>query len=310
MRFEYGATLLYGNTTPAQVLIAGNSTVGETANLSGLATNATYNYRIVATSSGGTSYGANVSFQATNGGSALRDHWRIGRPITTSARINGTVRARNTTTLVSCDLGIDGLNFPNSINATPASLIGDLETTVTADLTNLQGGMTYYYRIRALSSNGISTRTVLSFPAIGTTSDRGAIKVTILLAAARNAGAGWRLKPEDSYRASDSQKSGLSTGTYTLQLLAVAEYAAGTNPNNSADRFRVVSSSLAGGSFRLTVPGKTGRSYRLESSDSLSGGTWATVSTSGPQPTNGDLEPTDPAPTGPKRFYRAMVTAP
>ncbi len=63
-----------------------------------------------------------------------------------------------------------------------------------------------------------------SFTAIGATTQPGALEVTIQPAAARNAGAGWRLKPETSYRSSGSQKSGLSAGDYRLQLSPVSGF--------------------------------------------------------------------------------------
>ncbi len=63
-----------------------------------------------------------------------------------------------------------------------------------------------------------------SFAAIGSSTQPGALEVTIQPAAARNAGAGWRLKPETSYRPSGAQKSGLNPGSYTLQLSTVSGF--------------------------------------------------------------------------------------
>ncbi|MES2661052.1 MAG: choice-of-anchor tandem repeat GloVer-containing protein [Verrucomicrobiota bacterium] len=60
-----------------------------------------------------------------------------------------------------------------------------------------------------------------NFSPIGSISQPGALEVTIQPAAARNAGAGWRLKPETSYRPSGSRKTGLRAGGYVLQLNSV-----------------------------------------------------------------------------------------
>jgi hypothetical protein len=89
-----------------------------------------------------------------------------------------------------------------------------------------------------------------------------------------------------------------------------AEFAAGTEPNNPSDFFRVLSSARLASTFRLTVPGRVGRTYALERSASPAGPTWTRVATTGPLAAPGDLELTDPAPTETKGFYRVAVEAP
>ncbi len=58
------------------------------------------------------------------------------------------------------------------------------------------------------------------------TAQPGAVKVLIEPAAARAAGAGWRLQPETAWRAPDTQKSSLTAGTYVLECSAVAGFSA------------------------------------------------------------------------------------
>ena len=60
--FEYGTTTSYGSTTSVEDAGSGSSDVSVTANLSGLSTNTTYHYRLIATNSGGTTYGDDQSF--------------------------------------------------------------------------------------------------------------------------------------------------------------------------------------------------------------------------------------------------------
>ncbi len=60
--------------------------------------------------------------------------------------------------------------------------------------------------------------TQTSFTAIGSTTDPGAVRVHIQPQAARDAGAGWRLRPESSYRASASQRNNLTPREYILEL--------------------------------------------------------------------------------------------
>jgi hypothetical protein len=61
VRFQYGSTTSYGSTTPIQTK-SGNTTQNVAANISGLAANTTYHFRIVATNSGGTRYGSDKTF--------------------------------------------------------------------------------------------------------------------------------------------------------------------------------------------------------------------------------------------------------
>ncbi|MDZ7697900.1 MAG: SUMF1/EgtB/PvdO family nonheme iron enzyme [Deltaproteobacteria bacterium] len=60
--FQYGTTDNYGSNTSTQNMGSGTSKQSVTSDLSGLSTNTTYHYRIVATSSEGTSYGDDRSF--------------------------------------------------------------------------------------------------------------------------------------------------------------------------------------------------------------------------------------------------------
>ena len=58
----------------------------------------------------------------------------------------------------------------------------------------------------------------------------GSLQVFIEPTAARAAGAGWRLKPEATYRLSGAQKSGLSPGNYVLELPTVAGFPSPSQP--------------------------------------------------------------------------------
>jgi hypothetical protein len=61
-RFEYGPTTAYGSSTPAVGAGSGTGAVTAGTTLSGLSPAATYHYRLVATSVGGTSTGADQTF--------------------------------------------------------------------------------------------------------------------------------------------------------------------------------------------------------------------------------------------------------
>ncbi|MCX6876480.1 MAG: choice-of-anchor D domain-containing protein [Verrucomicrobia bacterium] len=335
VHFEYGFTTLYGNSTPIQNQAAGNSVVEVTATITGLVANATYHYRIVATNSGGTGYGLDVPFVATNDGTPTAKpsvttggvtdvttttatllgtvnpnggitnaffeygttkllgsvssalgvgngvvpanlFWALSRlepgttyyyrlaadnslgitrgsillhfktrflpPVvttgsasaltTTSVRVHGTVRASGASTRVFFESGTDGINFPNRIDATPATVTGDTETAASADLTNLQGGVTYYYRIRAESEGGAPAGDSVAFtpdilsgltqvfplappPASG--------RVTVTLTPSGIA-SGWRFAGEQQWRASGVEVSGLTTSDRVIECMPVNDY--------------------------------------------------------------------------------------
>lgn len=69
--FEYGATTSYGSTTTSQSAGSGTDNVTVTANLTGLAQNTTYHFRLVACSIAGTSYGTDQTFATA---AATADH--------------------------------------------------------------------------------------------------------------------------------------------------------------------------------------------------------------------------------------------
>jgi hypothetical protein len=223
--FEYGTTTAYGSVSSALGAGNGSVPVNVSTALTGLTPGTLYHYRLVASNSVGTTQGTNRTFTTnflppvavTGGASALT---------TTTARVTGTVRARNTSTQVIFDYGTDGTSFPNSVNGTPGTVTGDAETAVTADLPNLQGGVTYHYRLRAVSSGGTTLGSVATFmPAIlsGLTQvfpaapppAQGAITVTLTPAGFAT---GWRLVGEQAWRASGTTAGQLVTGDREIEF--------------------------------------------------------------------------------------------
>jgi hypothetical protein len=61
--FQWGRSTSYGNTTAVTTAGSGTSNTSASANISGLRSYTVYYYRLVATNSAGTTYGANMTFK-------------------------------------------------------------------------------------------------------------------------------------------------------------------------------------------------------------------------------------------------------
>ena len=161
--FKYGPTSAYGSTTISQGIGNGNAPVNVSIPVTGLLPGTVYHYRLFATNSLGT---VRQATHATFTAGYFPPLVTTGTAValtSTSATLYGTVRARGGNAEVWFDYGTDGVNFPNSNQAVPATVTGDAETPVSVDLANLNGVVTYYYRVRAISSGGTGTGDVASF---------------------------------------------------------------------------------------------------------------------------------------------------
>ncbi|MCU0781975.1 MAG: putative Ig domain-containing protein [Akkermansiaceae bacterium] len=88
----------------------------------------------------------------------------------------------------------------------------------------------------------------------------------------------------------------------------LAEFTAGTGPNDPRDFFRVLTAERTPAGFTVTAAGKAGRSYVLERRDPAGG--WADAAPSGPLAADGTVTLTDPAPPPGSGMYRVKVMAP
>ena len=87
----------------------------------------------------------------------------------------------------------------------------------------------------------------------------------------------------------------------------LAEYIAGTQPNNPADAFTQYLQ--PGTPLTVSVSGVAGRTYILWRSESLTG-SWTAVRTNGPVASSGLVLLADPAPPQARAFYRTSVSNP
>jgi len=151
VRFQYGRTTSYGSTTTNQTK-SGNTTQNVAVNISGLAAHKTYHFRIVATNSNGTTYGADRTFTTLSA---------TGPPVVTtnpatnvarsSATLNGTVNPHGLSTTVRFQYGRTTSYGSTTANQTKS---GNNYQNVSANISDLTAGTTYHFRIVATNSGG------------------------------------------------------------------------------------------------------------------------------------------------------------
>jgi N-acetylneuraminic acid mutarotase len=151
--FQYGTTTSYGLTTAPQNK-SGNSYQNVIANISGLSASTTYHFRIVATNSAGTVYGADRTFTTL---SPTGPPVVITNPATnltsSSATLNGTVDPHGLSTSVHFQYG----TTTSYGHTTPAQThTGNAYLNVSANISGLTAGTRYHFRILATNSAGTS----------------------------------------------------------------------------------------------------------------------------------------------------------
>jgi subtilisin family serine protease len=154
--FDYGTSQSYGSVAPCSSLPgAGESPVAVSVSLGSLSENTTYHFRIVATSSAGTSYGNDQAFvtfpnppTVTTGTAALIDQ--------TSATLNATVNP-NGGTVTDCHFDY-GTSESYGSSAPCASLPGSGSSSVAVAVSvgSLSANASYHFRIVATNSGGTS----------------------------------------------------------------------------------------------------------------------------------------------------------
>ena len=150
IKFEYGLTSLYG------LSVIEDSYMGDYDQLiisviHDLLPNSTYHYRIVAESSAGTTFGDDMSFTTMPVGpeattNAATD---VNR---TSATLNGTVNANNSSTTVSITIIRPTLYQTFIADQSPVN--GLVNSPVSKRVTDLIPGTTYHYRVIAKNAGG------------------------------------------------------------------------------------------------------------------------------------------------------------
>ena len=160
--FEYGPTTSFGSISP--VLSAGSTTSATpvSADLTGLAPATVYYYRLVATSSAGTTFGPVAAFATTGEPRAPVAVTGAASGVTTSgASVAGQVNPEGQATAFAVEYGpttsFGSLSTPIELdNAT-------VPENVTATLSGLSPDTTYYYRVVAGNATGTAVGAVMTF---------------------------------------------------------------------------------------------------------------------------------------------------
>ncbi len=193
----------------------------------------TYHYRARATNSAGTTLVGTTVFTTLS--EPLLTLTAAEALSTTRAQVNGTVDARGSSCSIAFEWGTDGISFPDSVSASPASANGSGPVPVTATLTGLQQGTTYKYRIRATGPGSSAPE--------GTVSETRTFSLSILSGLAQvfpdplppggssvtvnflpaSQGA-WRFEGETRWLTSGITAGHLASGKRRIEFLPVAGY--------------------------------------------------------------------------------------
>ncbi len=267
--FEWGTD---GNSFPNTVaatpgVVTGNMAVPVSADVWGLVKGTTYYYRVVATNVAGTGVSGTQGFTTLTepvavlgGASALS---------TTRARVAGTVDAKGSAVTVSFEWGTDGVDFPSSVSASPASVGGSGPVTVSATLTGLTQGTTYHYRIRATgpggtgySGSGTFSLSILS----------GLVQVfpdppppgsgTVMVNFDPPSRGAWRFAGEQAWRSSGVVAGQLASGLRLIEFLPLPGYI--SPPKETLDVTHGGNVTLERVYFETMVVGSGGLTVRLK----------------------------------------------
>jgi phosphodiesterase/alkaline phosphatase D-like protein len=163
--FEYGtdSNLATFISTGAQTLAAGFTGQAVTSTLSGLTPGVTYYFRVAGTNSSGTTKGLIVSFvtnaQAPTVATAAADNTSA-----TGATLHGTVNPNGlAVSNAHFEYGTDSSLVTFTSTSTQTLAAGLTDQAITAPLTALTPGVTYYFRVAATNSVGTSKGLILSF---------------------------------------------------------------------------------------------------------------------------------------------------
>lgn len=163
--FQYGPTTNYGSQTATTSAGSGTTATAEKATLTGLVSNSTYHFRIVATSPSGTSVGTDATFTTAKAPPVVTT---VAPSLVTSdgATLNGNVNPNGKAATYVFEYGPTtsyGFQTPTTSAGT-----GTASTSVHASVSGLLAGTTYHYRVVATNADGATATADATFQTTGT----------------------------------------------------------------------------------------------------------------------------------------------
>jgi len=155
---QYGTTTKYGLQTAATAVAPATTSTAVHATLSGLMSGTTYHYRVVATSSDGTGASTDATFLTTGNSASPTGVLPVvsGTAAVNIAangvQLNGSVNPEGPTTTWYFQYG---LTTYYGIQTSSQTLSGLGARPVNTQLTGLQAGATYHFRLVAYSAHGL-----------------------------------------------------------------------------------------------------------------------------------------------------------
>ena len=161
--FQYGLTTGYGSSTTSGSIGTSSGNYGTA--ITGLSPNTTYHFRIVATSTGGTTDGSDLTFTTPPNATPPTATTVAATLITTTgATLNSTVNANGLSTTIYFQYGLTTSYGSTTISGN----IGTTSGNYALAITGLSPNTTYHFRIVATSSGGTTDGNDLTFATSGT----------------------------------------------------------------------------------------------------------------------------------------------
>jgi uncharacterized protein (TIGR02145 family) len=159
--FEYGLTTDYTSTSiPSQSPLTGASDVSVSVSLTGLNPGKLYHFRIKAENSLGITISDDMTF-TTLGQAPSVISQSVSNITMNSATVNGFVNPGYLSTTANFEYGTN--NFGNSVSPVQTLVATGESQSVTAVLSGLTAGTTYYFRIAATNELGTGNGEFLTF---------------------------------------------------------------------------------------------------------------------------------------------------
>ncbi|MEJ0090590.1 MAG: PKD domain-containing protein [Limisphaerales bacterium] len=243
IHFDYGLTASYGSSTISGNI--GTSFGNYGTSISGLAPNTTYHFRIVASSSGGTANGNDLTFTTSASGPTVQT-LAATLVTATSATLNSSIDPNGASTTIHFDYGLTASYGSSTISGNIGTTAGNYGTSISG----LSPNTTYHFRIVASSSGGTVNGGDLTF----TTSASGPTAQTLAAASISTTSAqlngsinpnGLTTTAHFEYGTTTSYGSSTPTGNFGTTPQSIAYTVSGLAPNTTY-HFRIVASNSGG----------------------------------------------------------------